>query len=67
MSDYLGRYYTLTPGWVNQRTLWWQNLLQPIMGTGADVQSTPTAMWSRLTPVWRVKASIHTDHLGHIN
>ena len=40
MSDYLGRYYTLTPGWVNQRTLWWQNLLQPIMGTGADVQST---------------------------
>ena len=31
MSDYLGRYYTLTPGWVNQRTLWWQNLLQPIM------------------------------------
>ncbi len=43
MSDYLGRYYTLTPGWVNQRTLWWQNLLQPIMTAGADVQSTADA------------------------
>ena len=43
MSDYLGRYYTLTPGWVNQRTLWWQDLLQPIMNSGADVQTTADA------------------------
>ena len=43
MSDYLGRYYTLTGGWVEQRTLWWQNLLQPIFGNGADVQTTADA------------------------
>ena len=43
MSDYLGRYYTLTGGWVAQRTLYWQNLLQPIFGNGADVQTTADA------------------------
>ena len=43
MRDYRGRYYTLTPCWVNQRTLWWQDLLQPIMNSGADVQTTADA------------------------
>ena len=38
MSEYLGRYYSLTPGWVAQRALWWP-MLQAIMGTGADVQT----------------------------
>ena len=38
MGDYLGRYYNLTPGWVDQRALWWP-MLQEIMGTGADVQT----------------------------
>ena len=38
MSEYLGRYYSLTPGWVAQRALWWP-MLQAVMGTGADVQT----------------------------
>ena len=38
MSEYLGRYYSLTPGWVAQRALWWP-MLQAIMGTGADAQT----------------------------
>ena len=38
MSDYLGRYYSLTPGWVAQRALWWP-MLQSIMGNGDDVQT----------------------------
>ena len=40
MSDYLGRYYNLTGGWTEQRGFWWQDLLQPIMINGADVQTT---------------------------
>ena len=38
MSEYLGRYYSLTPGWVAQRALWWP-MLQAVMGTGADAQT----------------------------
>lgn len=38
MSNYTGRYYTLTPGWTEQRALWWP-MLQEIMTTGADVQT----------------------------
>ena len=38
MSDYLGRYYNLTGGWTEQRTLWW-NMLAQIMTTGADPQT----------------------------
>ena len=38
MSEYLGRYYSLTPGWVAQRALWWP-MLQAIMGTGAAAQT----------------------------
>ena len=38
MSNYLGRYYTLTGGWTEQRALWWP-MLQAVMGTGADVQT----------------------------
>ena len=37
MSEYLGRYYSLTPGWVAQRALWWP-MLAEILTTGADVQ-----------------------------
>ena len=38
MSDYLGRYYSLTGGWTEQRALWWP-MLAEIMTTGADVQT----------------------------
>ena len=38
MSDYLGRYYNLTGGWTEQRTLWW-NMLAQIMTAGADPQT----------------------------
>ena len=38
MSDYLGRYYTLTGGWTEQRGYWWP-MLTEIMTTGADVQT----------------------------
>ena len=38
MSDYLGRYYSLTGGWTEQRALWWP-MLAEIMTTGADPQT----------------------------
>ena len=38
MSNYLGRYYSLTGGWTEQRALWWP-MLAEIMTTGADVQT----------------------------
>ena len=38
MSEYLGRYYNLTPGWTEQRALWWPMLTQ-IMTAGADPQT----------------------------
>ena len=42
MSDYLGRYYNLTGGWTEQRSLWWP-LLTDIMLNGADVQTAADA------------------------
>ena len=38
MSEYTGRYYTLTGGWTEQRALWWP-MLTAIMTTGADPQT----------------------------
>ena len=38
MSEYTGRYYTLTKGWTEQRALWWPMLTQ-IMTAGADPQT----------------------------
>ena len=38
MSNYTGRYYTLTDGWTEQRALWWP-MLAAIMTTGADPQT----------------------------
>ena len=38
MSNYLGRYYSLTGGWTEQRALWWP-MLAEIMTTGADPQT----------------------------
>ena len=38
MSNYLGRYYNLTGGWTQQRSLWWP-MLTAILTTGADPQT----------------------------
>ena len=38
MSDYTGRYYSLTEGWTEQRGYWWP-MLAEILTTGADPQT----------------------------
>lgn len=38
MSDYLGRYYSLTGGWTEQRALWWPMLTEILVG-GTDPQT----------------------------
>ena len=38
MSDYTGRYYSLTEGWTEQRGFWWP-MLAEILTTGADPQT----------------------------
>lgn len=38
MSNYLGRYYSLTGGWTEQRALWWP-MLTDILVNGADAQT----------------------------
>ena len=42
MGNYVGRYYNLTGGWTEQRSLWWP-LLTDIMLNGADVQTAADA------------------------
>ena len=42
MGNYVGRYYILTGGWTEQRSLWWP-LLTDIMLNGADVQTAADA------------------------
>ena len=37
MMKYIGDYYSITPGWAAQRTVWW-NMLQQVFG-GTDPQS----------------------------